>query len=282
MPARKNIFVSYSHKDKKLFEEFQTMMAPAIQRDIVDLWDDQRIAAGAKWQEEIQKALASARVAVLLVSQNFLASQFIAEKELPPLLKAAADDGVTIFWICLSSCLFDQTEIASYQAAYDPSRPLDRLSKSQRQAVLSSVCEKLIKVARGPAVPASPGPAASPAIDPRLIGTWNGVPGNPIDYSFRADGTYRRIEHRGIPYRLAGRFTTEGNYTLNGNLLTLHDSQESWEPTEKDQTLRYFDRPSDVTRHRSIGRLDEQTLILESDELGELGFDTEEFERARS
>src|SRR5208337_643670 len=109
------------------------------------------------------------------------------------------------------SCLFDQTEIASYQAAYDVSRPLDRLSKSQRQAVLSAVCEKLIKVAGAPATPADPAPTAPPAIDSLLIGTWNGIPGNRIDYSFRADGTYRRIEHRGVPYRVAGSFTTEGN-----------------------------------------------------------------------
>ncbi len=147
MSTRNKIFVSYSHKDKKLFEEFKIMLAPAIQNGRVDLWDDQKIPPGAKWKEEIQKALASASVAVLLVSQNFLASRFIADKELPPLLKAAREEGVTIFWIYLSSCLFEQTEIESYQAAYDISRPLDRLTKSQRQAALSEACAKLITAA---------------------------------------------------------------------------------------------------------------------------------------
>lgn len=147
MPTRSKIFVSYSHKDGRLFEEFKVMMAPAIQRGIVDLWDDRKIPPGAKWNEEIEKALASAGIAVLLVSQNFLASHFIAENELPPLLNAVREEGVTIFWIYLSSCLFGETEIASYQAAHDISRPLDRLSKSQRQAVLSSVCAKVIRAA---------------------------------------------------------------------------------------------------------------------------------------
>jgi hypothetical protein len=45
MPKRDKIFVSYSHKDKRLFQEFKTMMAPAIQQELVDLWDDQRIPA---------------------------------------------------------------------------------------------------------------------------------------------------------------------------------------------------------------------------------------------
>ena len=147
MATRNKIFVSYSHKDGRLFEDFKTMMAPAIQNGIVDLWDDQKIPPGARWKEEIEQALASASIAVLLVSQNFLASPFIAEKELPPLLTAARDEGATIFWIYLSSCLFERTEIASYQAAHDISKPLDRLSKSQRQAVLSETCAKLIRAA---------------------------------------------------------------------------------------------------------------------------------------
>jgi hypothetical protein len=151
MSTRKNIFVSYSHKDKKLFDEFKTMLAPAIQSGLVDLWDDQKIPTGSKWREEIQKALSSARVAVLLVSQNFLASHFIAKEELPPLLEAAKEEGVTIFWIYLSSCLYEQTEIGSYQAAHDISRPLDRLSKPQRQAVLSEACFKLLQTAQQPA-----------------------------------------------------------------------------------------------------------------------------------
>ena len=50
---REKIFVSYSHKDKKLFDEFKTVLAPAIRKGIVDIWDDTQIAAGAKWKEEI-------------------------------------------------------------------------------------------------------------------------------------------------------------------------------------------------------------------------------------
>lgn len=161
---RNKIFVSYSHKDGKLFEEFKTMLAPAIQSGLVDLWDDRKILPGQKWKEEIEKALTSASVAVLLVSQNFLASHFIAEKELQPLLKAAREEGVSIFWIYLSSCLFEQTEIASYQAAHDTSRPLDRLSKSQRQAVLSEICAKLIRTAQQAGLPVETGSTEQLAI----------------------------------------------------------------------------------------------------------------------
>lgn len=147
---REKIFVSYSHKDKKLFDEFKTMMAPAIRKGILDLWDDTKIAPGKKWNPEIQNALSTAKIAVLLVSPNFLASDFIANHELPPLLKAAQGEGITIFWIYLSSCLYEQTEIAMYQAAHDVSKPLDALTKSKRQAVFSETCHRLIRLAENP------------------------------------------------------------------------------------------------------------------------------------
>jgi len=141
---RQKIFVSYSHRDKKLFDEFKTMLAPAIRKGIVDIWDDTQIAAGAKWKEEIETALAAAKIAVLLVSPDFLASEFIAKHELPPLLDAAKKEGVTIYWIYLSHCLYEETEIANYQAAHDVSKPLVALTKSKRQAVLSETCHRLI------------------------------------------------------------------------------------------------------------------------------------------
>ena len=147
---RNKVFVSYSHKDKKLFEEFKTMLAPAIQRGIVDVWDDTKIQPGQQWKAEIEKALAGAKVGVLLVSNNFLASEFISKKELPPLLNAAKADGATIFWVCLGPSLYEQTEIQSYQAAHDVSKPLSKLSKPQREAVLQNICKRLLQVVANP------------------------------------------------------------------------------------------------------------------------------------
>jgi hypothetical protein len=144
---REGIFISYSHKDKKLFNEFISMMDPAIRRGVVDIWDDTKIKPGAKWREEIQDALSSAKVAVLLVSRNFLASEFIAQHELAPLLRAAEQEGATVFWICLSSCLYEQTEIEQYQPAHDVARPLNKMTPPDREAILSEVCAKLIRLA---------------------------------------------------------------------------------------------------------------------------------------
>ena len=143
---RDSIFISYSHQDKRFLDEFQTMLAPMQRNDAIRAWADTRIKAGAKWQDEISQAMAKAKAAVMLVSPEFLASDFIAKHELPPLLKAAEKDGLTVFWVCISPCLYNQTEIGDYQAFHPPTDPLGKMSKIKRGDVWMRLCEALKEV----------------------------------------------------------------------------------------------------------------------------------------
>jgi hypothetical protein len=141
-PTREQVFISYSHKDHELLERLQIVLKPLLRKKLI-VWGDTNIKAGAKWKVEIQDALAAAKVAVLLVSPTFLGSDFIADNELPPLLNAVEEEGVTILWVCLSSCLHDETEIGSYQAAHDISKPLNSLALAEQDRVLTDVRRKL-------------------------------------------------------------------------------------------------------------------------------------------
>jgi hypothetical protein len=147
--GREKVFISYSHRDKRIFNEFNKMLAPLLKSTNIDAWDDTKIRPGAEWKEEIKQALGAAKIGVLLVSQDYLTSRFIISHELAPLLDAAGRNGVTIFWVCLRPCTYEETEIAKYQAAHDPARPLSKLNKTDREDMLKQICQMLTKIHRG-------------------------------------------------------------------------------------------------------------------------------------
>ena len=161
---REHVFISYSHEDADWLKRLQTVLKPLIRKRTVDVWDDTRIAVGQKWRTEIKEALDAAKVAVLLVSPDFLASEFIGEHELPGLLKAAASEGLTIVWVPVRDCLYAETEIADYQAASDPSRPLASLTAAEVDRALVEISRVIKRVTQATATPAPV--EAEPAAEP--------------------------------------------------------------------------------------------------------------------
>ena len=147
-PLRNRAFISYSHKDEKYLHELQSHLASYIQLAMVDVWNDTMILPGSKWEEEIEKALHSTKVAVLLVSANFLASDFIRDIELPSLLAASEQEGVVILTVLVRSCTFANTAIRQFQFVNAPSRPLSNMAPGKRDEVWSKVAE-LIREALG-------------------------------------------------------------------------------------------------------------------------------------
>jgi class 3 adenylate cyclase/tetratricopeptide (TPR) repeat protein len=158
-PIRDRVFISYSHKDEEWLARLQTMIKPLIRAGEVLLWDDTMIHTGANWREEIQQALATAKVGVMLVSSNFLASDFIAGVELPSLLNAAAEKGLQVCWILVSACLHETSGLDGFQAAHDIDRPLDSLTPSELNTTLASIAREIKRLAAiklPPPVPEAP------------------------------------------------------------------------------------------------------------------------------
>lgn len=142
---RDKVFLSYSHKDKEFVSDIKKHFKPFSNQ--IDFWDDSRIEAGQKWKEEIIKAIATTKVAILLLSADFLASDFISNNELPPLLKAAENEGAIILILILKPCLFEEFEhLNQYQALNPPSKPLSRMDDNDKEDIFVNLVRQTKKL----------------------------------------------------------------------------------------------------------------------------------------
>ena len=130
---KKPLFVSYSHVDK-VWKDRLLKWLWDLDEELIDIWVDREIEPGSNWYDEIERALESAKAAVLLVTQDFMASDFIRHVELPALLKAADSGRLTLLWIAVSDAVTEGTPLHEKQAVNDPARPLDGLTKSKRNS----------------------------------------------------------------------------------------------------------------------------------------------------
>jgi len=141
--VRAKVFISYAHKDTKFMEEFRRMLQPAI-GDEFELWTDKNIEPGEDWNSEIEKALKSSSIALLLVSDHFLESAYITKVEARTILRRHESEGLKIYWVPLTAAFTERTQLNDLQAAWDPKRPLAELSKPDRTKAIKDICQKLL------------------------------------------------------------------------------------------------------------------------------------------
>jgi ATP-dependent Clp protease ATP-binding subunit ClpX len=145
---RDRIFISYSRKDVAWLDELAVMLNPLIRQQALNVWYDKNIKPSQTWRDEIAAAMASTNVAVLLVTADFLASEFVNSDELPYFLDAAREKKIKILWVLVSDCLYSNTPLIDYQAAYDISQPVAALPKAKRQAAWAKIAQAIIEASQ--------------------------------------------------------------------------------------------------------------------------------------
>ena len=130
------VFISYSHKDKDYLNRLMVHLKPLTKSGLLDVWVDTKIKTGDKWQEMIESALANASIAILIVSADFMASDFIIDNELPPLLAQAEVKGVKVLPVIVSPCRFSRDKTLNrFQSVNSPDKPLSSISHDEREMV---------------------------------------------------------------------------------------------------------------------------------------------------
>lgn len=149
LQVRNKLFISYSHKDGEWLEMLKRNLSVLVQQGLIEIWDDQKLRPGEKWEPQIEGELKSCGSALLLISPDFLSSSFITGVELPALLKGA-EVGKTskIFWIHVrrSDVLDDARfkEIVAYQSLLeDPKKPLSDYNDEDKKKALDKIADRI-------------------------------------------------------------------------------------------------------------------------------------------
>jgi hypothetical protein len=144
--SRSLVFVSYHQADREWLDWLRDCLEPLRDEVALDVWDDSRIAAGRRWREQIQAALQAAEVAVLLVSADYLASDYVIDGELPILLEGAHERRLPVLPVIVSPCRFERTPLGEFKAVNSPSNPLTSMSKREQDHIFAIVAQSIRKI----------------------------------------------------------------------------------------------------------------------------------------
>jgi tetratricopeptide (TPR) repeat protein len=157
-PYRTHLFVSYSHRDQVWLDQIRGTFASEKRNFRIGYWDDGELSPGGFWRQEVLKAIEHAKVALLLVSPNFLQSRFIMQEEVPRILQAV-DDGMTVLWVPLFGTFYgpdapaEMASLAELQAATSSMTPLADLFPGQLRATLLALCQRVQRLLNPHRVP---------------------------------------------------------------------------------------------------------------------------------
>ena len=144
--GRTGVFFSYSHADRDWLNIVRSRFE-VIPDHTATLWDNSLIAPGQFWDDEILKRLVRTRAAVLLVTHQFLFSNYIRQHELPFLLSQHRVGHLRIFWLLVERLGVAEDQMAplnQIQAAHNLARPLAEMRPAELNAVLVSIASNVI------------------------------------------------------------------------------------------------------------------------------------------
>ncbi|MEM7042238.1 MAG: TIR domain-containing protein [Pseudomonadota bacterium] len=143
------IFISYSHEDDEAKDFVASHIGVLEQIGDVERWDDSRIGLGDTWSKEIDDKLQRCWVAILLISKDFLDSEFCMQKEVPVLLERRRSAGMMIAPILLADCAWDLVPwLEAIQMLPSRGAPLLTLDEHGQNKEMTAVVRRIAKHVR--------------------------------------------------------------------------------------------------------------------------------------
>jgi hypothetical protein len=148
------VFVSYSHANPEWRDKLLVLLKPFVRQGQLQVWADPYLRTGEVWRRNIDEALARTCVGVVLLTPDLLASDFIADVELPHLLRAARAGDVTLVVVPIEahvagSTRFADGDLEDFQWPWTPEKPIAELEAPRRHRALATAVQAIVNCAGG-------------------------------------------------------------------------------------------------------------------------------------
>ena len=126
MPDKPTIklFFSYSHKDEALRDTLATHLKLLERQKVIDAWHDRKIGAGAEWKNAIDENLEDADIILLLVSADFLASDYCFDIEVQRAMQKHSEKSAVVIPVLLRPCDTNGAEFMKLQGLPKDFKPV--------------------------------------------------------------------------------------------------------------------------------------------------------------
>jgi TIR domain-containing protein len=121
-----SLFISYSHRDEELRQQLETHLAMLKRAGVIDVWHDRRIVAGEHLDNTIDENLENADVVLLLVSPDFLASDYCYEREMKRAMERHVAGEVRVIAVILRHCDWSSAPFGRLTALPKNARPITK------------------------------------------------------------------------------------------------------------------------------------------------------------
>ena len=98
------VFISYSHSDEKEKNKLVSHLGVLQRHRLISLWSDDYVGPGGDWKNELEQVIEQAKIAVLLITANFLNSETILQAEVPELLKRHQSGELVVIPVIAKAC----------------------------------------------------------------------------------------------------------------------------------------------------------------------------------
>ena len=145
-----NLFIVYSHEDERLWEQLEQHLKILAQEGLITSWHDHRILTGQEWTGKIDSHLERANLILLLISADFIASDYCYDIEMKHVLERHELGDAWVVPIILRPVDWGGTPFAKLQALPADARPIT--TWANRDEAFSKVVQgikKIIEIIRG-------------------------------------------------------------------------------------------------------------------------------------